>query len=320
MSALYKGEIVDSNLTKNANGGTEQMRNRMLNNIDSKLLESVAIHFSRPDKLYDDVPNILYAHDLSEDPAVGILHTDKNKFDFFVFVSYWQRDQFVAKFNLPYSKCTVIQNAIETEYEEIEKPTDKINFIYHTTPHRGLELAYPIFDELSQQHENIHMNVYSSFGVYGWESRDQPYQPLFDKIRSHPNMTYHGAKSNDEVIESLKQSHIFLYPSIWKETSCIALIEAITCGVFSIYPSYGALPETGSLGSNAGMYDYHEDVNVNATRAIDIAHKTIDNIRKTAFFIEDTMNTTMAGVSPHTLNTFRNSWESAIKLAVNNGR
>lgn len=316
MSVVYKGEIRDTDLTQNANGGTEQMRDRLIRNVCPSLLKQVAIHFSRPKELYEDVPNILYCHDLADDPAVSSLWTDANRYDYFVFVSYWQRDRFIAKFNLPYSKCMVIQNAIETQFQNLEKPSDKINFIYHTTPHRGLELVYPIFDKLSQIHSNIHLDVYSSFSIYGWEQRDKPYEKLFEAIKNHPYMTYHGARPNEEVIEALKKSHIFLYPSIWPETSCIALIEAMTCGVFSIYPSYGALPETGSLVSNIGMYEFSENTNANASAAFAMANHMISMIKQDKDQYRNLMVNATSKISPHTISNFTREWDSLLNVII----
>jgi UDP-glucose:(glucosyl)LPS alpha-1,2-glucosyltransferase len=312
VSVIYKGEIIDSNLTRNAKGGTEQMRARLVNNVNGDLLKNVAIHFSRPETLYNDVPNILYCHDLANDPAVACLHTNKDDFAAFVFVSYWQRDQFISKFNLPYSKCFVIENAIETEHQRYEKPKDVINFIYHTTPHRGLGLAVPIFEKLCEEFDNIHFNVFSSFEVYGWKERDKPYESLFKIIEQHPKMTYHGAQSNDAVIEALKQSHIFLYPCIWQETSCIALIEAMICGVLPIYPSFGALHETGKCASNTGMYDYKEDHNENASLSYNIARGVLQNINKFPNFVESAMAIPPSNSYRHSINAFASRWNNLL--------
>lgn len=314
MSVVYKGKVLDSDLTKNANGGTEQMRSRLISNVDNDLLSKVAIHFSRPKELYNDVPNILYCHDLADDVAIHSLEQDANKYDCFVFVSYWQRDQFIHRFGLPHSKCTVIENAIETEFDPyIEKPTDTISFIYHTTPHRGLELVVPIFNRLCELYNNIHLDVFSSFGVYGWEQRDVPYEPLFQSIREHPHMTYHGAKSNQEVMSALKQSHIFLYPSIWKETSCIALIEAMNSGCFCIYPSYGALPETGSFKCNIGMYDYHEDLHMNANRALNVANLVLQNQATNTNYIQDVATRYTSGFPKYSIPVYKTKWDNLLK-------
>lgn len=87
MSCVYKGNVVETDLSKNSKGGTEMMRSRLISHVDSDLLSKVAIHFSRPRQLYKDVPNILYLHDLALDPENIILKDEGwKKFDHFVFV------------------------------------------------------------------------------------------------------------------------------------------------------------------------------------------------------------------------------------------
>lgn len=315
MSCVYKGSVIETELSASSNGGTEQMRKRLLKYANPDLLSKVAIHLSRPRQLYNDVPNILWCHDLASDPENRILKDGGwRQFDFFVFVSAWQRDSYISAFGIPYSKCTVIKNAIEKEYSAKQKSSDKIRFIYHTTPHRGLELLVPIFEELCKEFDNLHLDVFSSFGVYGWEQRDQPYQKLFDTIRSNKNMTYHGAKSNEEVLSALDNAHIFLYPCIWQETSCIALIEAIRSGCIAIHPNFGALSETGANVSY--MYDYTEDVNRHAHRAYSMAKHLLVHIKNNPVILPNLSSSDSFELPDHNISVFTKNWNNVIEHAI----
>jgi len=307
MSCIYKGEVVDTDLSSNARGGTEMMRERLLQHVPADLLQNFAIHFSRPREIYSDVKNIFFAHDLATDPENAILQGDGWKqFEKFVFVSYWQRDQYIMMHGIPYSKCAVIENAIEMEYSVTQKSTDVVRFIYHTTPHRGLELLYPIFDALSKEFSNIHLEVFSSFEIYGWKERDKAYLDLFSKLSNHPNITYYGTQSNDTVLAALKNSHIFLYPCIWQETSCIAMIEAIRAGCLVIHPTLAALPETASTATI--MYDYHEDPSVHANIAYRAA-RTVLNIQKNdPAFINNFTNNVAAELPRNSIQGFKSKW------------
>lgn len=312
MSCVYKGEIVDSEISREAKGGTEMMRDRLVDNVDPDLLSKFAIHFSRPRKLYDDVPNILYCHDSVDDPENDILKgIGWQAFDHFVFVSAWQRDQYVTKFNIPYSECSVIYNAVETEYSPEKKSTDTIRFIYHTTPHRGLELLIPIFDSLSKEFPNIHLDVYSSFGIYGWESRDLPYQSLFKTIEGHEQMTYHGVQTNDVVLSALKEAHIFLYPNIWQETSCIALIEAIKSQVICVHPNYGALAETGANATI--MYDYNEDATIHANFAYSIARQLIHTMLADENYFNKFTFSDRFNLARNNIASYKTMWNSVLR-------
>lgn len=318
MSCIYRGAIVDTDLSRNARGGTEMMRDRLLAAVPSDLLDNFAIHFSRPRQIYDDVKNIFYAHDLAADPENNILlNNGWDKFSKLVFVSHWQRDQYITMYGIPYSKCAVIENAIETEFVYTKRPIGPIRFIYHTTPHRGLELLYPIFDALSKEFDNIHLDVFSSFEIYGWKERDVPYSALFNNLKSHSNITYHGSKPNDEVISTLKESHIFLYPCIWVETSCIAMIEAIRCGCTVIHPNLGALPETAS--GTTIMYEFTEDYNDHANIAYKMARSLLLREAKNPGFIDSLTADPSHELDKNSIMNFKSKWTNLLNTLKANG-
>ena len=312
MSCIYKGEVVETELSKNSNGGTEMMRKRLLDTVDKELLKGYAIHLSRPREIYKDVKNILWCHDLAGDPENKILANDGwQKFDHFVFVSAWQRDMYIAYFGIPYSKCSVIRNAVEKRYNPRDKDMSTIRFIYHTTPHRGLDLLYPVFDALSQDYDNIHLDVYSSFAIYGWAQRDAQYVELFKQIHEHPKMTYHGSVPNEQVLEALDDAHIFLYPNIWQETSCIALIEAIKSQVLCIHPNYGALTETAS---NATItYDYNEDYRSHANLAYSTAKAVLEQQKLDPTFFNRFTISERFGLAANDINTFSALWTKLLR-------
>tara|TARA_A200000113_G_scaffold218134_1_gene225291 strand:+ start:2888 stop:3850 length:963 start_codon:yes stop_codon:yes gene_type:complete len=312
MSCIYKGEVVESELSANSKGGTEMMRQRLIDNVGKEVLEKVAIHLSRPRDLYDDVPNILWCHDLAEDPENKVLRDGGwDKFNHFVFVSAWQRDQYVVRYGIPYSKCSVINNAVEKKYDPKEKDIETIRFIYHTTPHRGLELLVPVFEALCKQHDNIHLDVYSGFEIYGWEQRNEAYKGLFERINQHDKMTHHGVVSNEEVLEALDKSHIFLYPNVWKETSCIALIEAIKSQVICIHPNYGALPETASNATI--MYDWNEDVNAHANFSFAVANQILNQMKQDPRYFHGFTFSDRFNLARNSIASFSTMWNTLLR-------
>ena len=271
--------IESDELSKNAKGGTELMKHKLAEVINPALLDEFQIIPSRVRTLDETKVRILWCHDLPGDPESdnAFQKIGHESFHKIVFVSNWQMQAYVQNYNIPWSKCIVMQNAI-TPIENHEKPTDKVNIIYHTTPHRGLNLLVPVFKKLSETHENIHLDVYSSFKVYGWDERDRQYQPLYDEIAAMPNATYHGAVSNEEVKEALKKAHIYAYPSTWLETSCISLIEAMSAGLVCVHPNYGALYETAANWTQ--MYQFQDDPQRHANMMYSMLDTIIPNLNK----------------------------------------
>lgn len=277
MTEIVAGELKFNETTKRARGGTELMAERIHRDVDEGLLKRSQIIFSRVREIRDDLKVFLYCHDLVGDPENEHLKDPelRKRFKKIIFVSEWQQQQFQNYYGIQPSECHVMLNAIEPIQIQ-SKPFDgKVKIIYHTTPHRGLDILANVFDFLYQNvTKSIELDVYSSFGVYGWEERDLPYQKLFEFIKNHPGMNYHGAVSNEEVREALKTTHIFGYPSIWPETSCIAAIEAASAGNIIVYPNFAALPETTAKLSV--MYPFDENKNVHANT---FANKLLEAIR-----------------------------------------
>jgi UDP-glucose:(glucosyl)LPS alpha-1,2-glucosyltransferase len=276
-------EVNETN--KDSNGGTELMQRGLYARLPAELLDKFQIIPSRVRELDKTKYRILWLHDLPEDPeSERALSNDGWKnYHRIVFVSYWQQQRYIDKYNIPWSKCVVMQNAI-VPFEAHEKPKDKIRLIYTSTPHRGLTILFAVFNKLCETYDNIELDVYSSFKLYGWADRDEAFQPLFDQIKNHPKANYHGAVPNSEIREALKQSHIFAYPSIWPETSCLCLIEAMSAGLLCVHPAYGALPETAANWTL--MYNTHESLNDHANvfygnmvEAIQVVKSGVVNLR-----------------------------------------
>ena len=249
----------ENEISKNANGGTELSKRSIAATLPEELLSNFQIIASRMRDLDESKIRVYWHHDLPEDPEVKHLSESSNrdKFHKFAFVSNWQLNEFNIKLGLPLNdKSIVIENPI-TPISFKNKPTDKINLVYFSTPQRGLEILVPVFEKLAEKYDNIHLDVFSSFKIYGWDELDKQFEPLYKRIKDHPKMTYHGYADQETLRNRLAESHILAYPNIWKETSCLCLIEAMSAGLQCVHSNLAALPET-SMGIT-NMYGYVEN-------------------------------------------------------------
>lgn len=278
MAEILNGEFQRNETNEKSMGGTEQLTMKLAERMDKELLSEFQIVSSRVRELDEDKIRIFWAHDLPGDPESEFLNTDvgKLKFHKYVFVSNWQMQAYIDRYGLQPSQCVVLRNFIDP-IEETEKEDDKINIIYHTTPHRGLNLLVPVFDKLCEKYDNIHLDVYSSFKLYGWDKRDEQYKEVFEALEKNPRATNHGTKPNDEIREALKKSHIFAYPTTWPETSCLCLMEAMSAKNLCVHSNYGGIFETASHWTN--MYQYHENLSAHASAAYNMMDLTIENYK-----------------------------------------
>jgi glycosyltransferase involved in cell wall biosynthesis len=274
--------LAKDELSAKAMGGSEMMKYKLIERLPKELTDQFQIFVSRiQEPLNPDLIKIYWHQDLPEDPnAIGPLKNNGWKnFDILVFNSQWQQTVFQRAFNIPYWKCTTLCNAIEPfEIEDKPNPNEAVNLIYHTTPHRGLEILVPVFEKLAEEDQNIKLDVYSSFNMYGWGERDNQYKELFDRCIDHSQINYHGYQPNEVVRAGLKKAHIYAYPSIWVESSCISLIEAMSARALCVHSNLGALWDTG--GGLTRMYPFDEDINIHANRFAILLKDAINSVRE----------------------------------------
>lgn len=275
-----KKDTFDFKPSGNPQGGTELQMKWLRENVDSDLLDSVDLIPSRVGDMIDDGrKKVLWLHDTPDDPESAHMKDPKSRarFERFVYVSNWQKQWYELMHNIAPSEGVVIKNAIYPIPEHTKPDDGIVRLIYHTTPHRGLALLAAAFNELCNHHENIHLDVFSSFSLYGWDHRDEEFRETLNFCNDHPQITYHGAKSNDEVRKALEKADIFAYPSIWPETSCISAIEAMSAGCLVVCPNLAALPET--TANFAWMYNYHENPQSHANMFVNILNDAIIHVK-----------------------------------------
>jgi len=251
MAAIISGKLVKLGASQNAKGGTELLAERLIKGTKKELLKDINIIFNRPD-LYENYlagrKNIFYFHDLPSDRMYKNFFESKmvDRFAHFVFNSDYQKEEFCNKFNFKQRKISVIKNSIIPIEIKQKKYDGKLNLIYHTTPHRGLELLAHCFPKILAENDKVHLKVFSSLKIYGWDEKDRVFEPLYKKLKDMKNVEYFSNVSNEEIRAELVSSHIFAYPNIWPESSCLAAIEAMSAKNLLVLPNLAALKETGS--------------------------------------------------------------------------
>ena len=245
-------------------GGTELQSKLIYSRLNPKLLKNKNIILSTcdPKRLKKDEINIIWQQ-LSYDQQ-NVQRMKDRKFvddvDWFVFNSHWSFNEFRRRFNCPEYKSRVIQNCVAPFPFKIKKPKDKLKLIYTSTPWRGLAVLVRAVERLNETRKDFEVDVYSSTEIYGEgfaETMGTKFEAVFAKCREIPNINFKGYAPNDQIRGALMNAHIFAYPSVFEETSCIAAIEALAAGCRVVTTNYGALPET--CGSFARYVEFETD-------------------------------------------------------------
>ncbi len=242
-----KNRILEK-LNKECFGGSENQLRLLIKHLPNESFKNINLILNNTDSslLDKDRINILWMQHFVNQEEVKNLGNKEylDKINFIVFNSHWNFEKFSYQFKVPESKCFVIRNAIE-KVQFADKPKNKIKLIYHTTPWRGLSLLLKVFKSLNI--ENVELNICSSTRIYGKKFNDtygKKYEKLFDECKKIKNVNYLGFVPNEKIIDLLKEMHIYAYPSIWAETSCISAIEAMAAGCQIVTTNLGALYET----------------------------------------------------------------------------
>ena len=258
-------------------GGTELQENFLTSFVDKKILEQFQICTSVPEKipLSQDKINILWQKNSYDQPNIVPWFKEQSnhqKYDWYVFNSSWNYEKFRYHFDIPTDRCHVIKNGVTSfPKRKVFTKGDRLRMIFHPTPWRGLNVLLATMQLL--ENENIELDVYSSCEIYGKEFKkdnDDKYQDLYDQAKTLKNVNYLGYRSNDFILSKLPYYHMFAYPSIWEETSCISLLESMAAGLYCVTTNYGALFETGA---EFPVYINYE------TNLVNLAHQFAEGIK-----------------------------------------
>jgi UDP-glucose:(glucosyl)LPS alpha-1,2-glucosyltransferase len=232
-------------------GATEIQMEMLYKHVPKELLDQVQITTSVPEKipLAKDKLNILWQKNSYDQPNLAPWFSNPDnhkKYDWYVWNSHWTYEKYRYFFDIPTDKSVVIKNGIESfPIRKIYKKGDPIKLIHHCTPWRGLNLVLRAMQEITDP--NITLDVYSSTQVYGdsfKQAHDEQFKPLYEQAEKLSNVNYIGYKPNEYIREIMPNYDMFIYPSIFEETSCVSALEALSSGVHVVTNNFGALYET----------------------------------------------------------------------------
>jgi glycosyltransferase involved in cell wall biosynthesis len=199
---------------------------------------------------------VLWTQHADDQPAVQPLRdpAEVRTYDASALDSDWQRNEFIAAFDLDPRRTVVLRNAISPAFERLFNDDEPILsrktmppvLAYTSTPYRGLDLLLGAFPRIRKQVPGVALKVFSSMQVYGIGSPkdEERYGILYRRCRETDGVEYVGSIPQPELAERLRSTAVLAYPNTFPETSCIAVLEAMAAGCHVVTSARAALPET----------------------------------------------------------------------------
>jgi len=197
---------------------------------------------------------ILWTQHALDQSAIAPLQVREEcrSYDYFVFVSEWQRQTYLDSLEIHPRQTQLLRNCIAPAFqnlfasvpEMIAQKNHSPVLAYTSTPFRGLDILLEIFPRLHQVIPSLVLKVFSSLKVYQFSDQEDPYAWLYAKCRETPGVEYIGSLPQAQLAQELRSATMLVYPNHFAETSCISVLEAMASGCLVVTSDLGALPET----------------------------------------------------------------------------
>ena len=193
---------------------------------------------------------VFYSQDDVDAPCISSATAGYfESFDKVIVLSKYHKDRFKDIFEIPEDKFIIIGNAADKQHEIPFTRTQ--DFIYCSTPFRGLHILGIIWKDILKLYPNARLHVFSSMAIYDGQAMEVHFEELYRRLQTLDGVIYYGSKPQAEVLACMKICKLMLYPNVFPETYCNAIMEARACKTPFITSAKGALEETGG---KAGVY------------------------------------------------------------------
>ncbi len=238
-----------------AHGGTEYMGKKVnalvknmpkLRNYELLIIPGV---LNLDDVRFWDNPKIVWLHNTLPQVNIGVIAKYFYTNTFIQTVHYWIVPSEFAKQHLiqqgvQIERIHVIPNTVEILQNNNDKwqNVKKIQAVYSSNATRGLVNLLTVWDDLDP---SIHLNIFSEWHKTPQNDYDfniENWQTKYDD----PRINWYGFTSKPTLQRFLQnEAHLFLYPSMFDETFCISMVEAMSAGLKVCTANQGALSEIG---------------------------------------------------------------------------
>jgi len=195
-----------------------------------------------------------------------------SKIKYIIAVSEWHKEQMMEELGLPEEKFFVIYNALDDMPKDYEKfkNVDKVKIIHTSSPYRGLEV---LLNSLKYVKEDFELNIFNEIIP---EIEDE--SSIYYQTNKDPRVNFYGKTPKKIIKKFLNESHIYAYPTTYRETFCISLVEGLSSNCLSIFSDFGVMKEVSS--GYGQMYPYIDNFEKHSHEFAKELKKGIELVKK----------------------------------------
>ncbi len=153
-------------------------------------------------------------------------------------ISRWQRDEWSNRFCIASDSFFLTRNGVDISMFRPKGKRMRNRLIYANRPNRGLDVLLELFPNIRQQVPDVELHVFT----YSLPN-DKVEESVLQKAQQ-PGVYLRGSLNKAALAEEMAMARLMVYPSTFRETSCIAAIESQAAGTPVVASTLAALPET----------------------------------------------------------------------------
>src|SRR3972149_5740303 len=181
---------------------------------------------------------ILWIHDDINVPFLEGERPSSLPIDRIYAISHWQKDVWSRHFSIPAERFFLTRNGVDLKLFRPAEKRNRNRLIYASRPDRGLNILLKLFPCIRQRVPDAELHVYT------YQLPDDNLEdPVWQQARQSGVFVRTGLPKA-ALAEEMAAARLMVYPSTWRETSCIAAIEAQAAGTPVVASTLAALPET----------------------------------------------------------------------------
>jgi glycosyltransferase involved in cell wall biosynthesis len=193
----------------------------------------------------DEAQIILWLHNTIDQYTEDIYNFLKNKkavdkIKYIIVPSLFLKMDVINHTGIDQNKVMVIHYGVNPVKNSIERfnNVDRVKIIHTSNPVRGMDI---LIKSLKYIDKDFELNIFNTFNP-----NLQIYNYINSKMFNDERLFFHSYTPRKTVLNELSKSHIFAYPTIYKETFCLSQAEAISANCLMVYHDFAALQEVSS--------------------------------------------------------------------------